>query len=735
MAVFVAGRSDLARYKVSIFALSIFLSAFLIFSIQPLFTKIVLPVLGGTPAVWSVAMVVFQGLLLAGYLYAHLLIRFLSLKMAILVHLAVTVLALTLLPFDVTPQWGEPPQSLQALWLITIFLSSIGLPFFALAANAPLLQAWLAANHRELNVYHLYAASNVGSFLALFAYPFVIEPLMGLRSQSLAWTLGFTIFIGLLMACGALVWRSHQRPSVKAERVSALSWTRRFVWLIYAAIPSGLLIAATAHIQTDVSGIALLWVLPLSLYLLSFILAFRDGAEPNIAWSKMVRYGAIFILVATALQLHQFFIVLALGLFIVLSVSMTCHAHLYRLRPAEQHLTEFYLFLSLGGFIGGLFTSLMAPHLFSWNAEYIILVLFAVLAIEMGSAQKRSHDRAVAIGFSGLIALALAVMMFGPADTILLKPLLVMTAVALIMLNHHKMRPYVQGACVATILALLILPFGQDTQRGFFGVLRITETADGSHRTLMHGSTLHGAQAIHYEGAPEPLTYYTRDGAIGRSLTAVRQSHGHNGLRIGVVGLGVGSMACLKQGHELWSFYEIDPLIVSLAKDQERFQFLSQCGPDMRIVLGDARLTLTKEPNHAFDYLLIDAFSSDAIPVHLVTFEAISSYLDRLSPDGLLALHISNRYVNLAPILARIARAKGFDLYALELKASEEEQKRMQFGASVVAIAKSEKTASSLRDKGYRRIEASPDQMLWTDHYTNVPGELVRGALRRWFGI
>lgn len=725
-------RRDGSSVKLVVFGIAIFLSAFLILSVQPIFTKVVLPALGGTPAVWSVAMVVFQGLLLAGYLYAHLLIRFLPLRFAIGVHIAVTCLALWVLPFSVTPDWGEPPQNGEEIWLIATFIKAIGLPFFALSANAPLLQAWLAASDRRINVYHFYAASNIGSFAALFAYPFLIEPFVGLPQQSHAWSLGFTAFIMLLVFCASFAWRgeiSRQESSAVRE----ISWSLRLRWLIMAAVPSGFRIAATASIQTDVSGGPILWLLPLAIFLLTFVFAFRDSGQDNEFWPRMVRASAIVALIIGITEVHHFGIILSTALFAVLSVSMACHRALYQSRPATGELTEFYLFISCGGLVGGLFSALVAPNVFSWTAEYQLLILAAVFVVSFNGHIAQGDLQKFGLGALVVAAIGGLAVAFQQDGRFPLNIVMFITIIMLFNLFSRDARPAVHGSIMAALVAIMVLPYGADVQRSFFGVLKVKEMSDGRFRALFHGSTVHGGQRVADEGRPEPLTYFTIDGAIGRSLTAIREARKGDPASVGVIGLGIGSMACHRLSGEPWTFFEIDPLVVKIAKDSERFRYLSECGASMPIVIGDARLTVQKQPAHGFDFLLIDAFSSDAIPAHLVTKEAIDMFASRVADDGILAVHISNRYIDLAPILAKIGEAKGLDLYYLATAEPPERRAEMKHRAAVAAFPLGPTSAAALEHAGFKKVPPRPSQELWTDHYTNVTAEIIRGKINLMF--
>ncbi len=733
MTSFALTRGQDANAKIFIFGTAVFLSAFLIFSVQPIFTKVMLPALGGTPAVWAIAMVVFQGLLLAGYFYAHLLIRFLSLRLAILVHIGVTCVAFVTLPFAVTPDWGAPPQQGQAFWLIAIFIQAIGLPFFALSANAPLLQAWLAANDRQINVYHLYAASNIGSFAALFAYPFIIEPFVGLHAQSLTWSMGFSFFIVLLLVCVALVWRRPPTPETRFAQGEPLSLARRFHWLLLAAVPSGLLIAATTHIQTDISGGPILWLLPLGIFLLTFIFAFRDSGGNNVFWPRMVRASAIFAVAAAIVELHSFILVLGIALLSVLSISMACHRALYQLRPAESDLTEFYLFISLGGLVGGLFSALLAPHLFSWAAEYVLLILVGTLLVTLNQPHAVYNWRHMSCGALLLVFLTSLAALTFDANRAALVAAMAVTIVMLFGLFRQEIKPVVQGALAVAIVAIAVLPYDHDVQRGFFGVVRVKADAENRFRMLWHGTTIHGVQSLTPINRTEPLSYYSIDTAIGRSLTAMRQVRQSAATSIGIVGLGIGSMACHRRAGEHWTFFEIDPLIIAIARDPERFNFLAECGQSMPIIVGDARLTVQEQPPRAFDYLLIDAFSSDAIPAHLITKEAVDMFLSRVTENGILAFHISNRYINLAPVLAKIADVKGLELFVLNTTESAERRVQMHYSTSAAAFSTGPATAEALKARGFVKMNPSETQALWTDFYTNVTAEIVRTKINQLF--
>src|SRR5580693_4189259 len=501
------------RLVLVVYTLAIFVSALLLFSVQPLFTKMVLPRLGGSPAVWSVAMVFFQSLLLAGYAYAHYLMRIRNRMIPVIVHLVLLVIALLTLPLSIASGWGEPPTSGYAFWLLGLFVVSIGLPFFALAANNPLLQAWFVrtGHPNGPDPYFLYASSNIGSFLALLSYPVLLEPMFTLRTQNLIWTSGYGLLIVLIAACGVLLLRSPATAAVDvlADDADAPppAWILRARWIFLAAVPSGLLIAVTAHISTDIAAAPLLWVLPLSLYLLTWVLVFQSRPLLPHKWILMLQPVAIagtIVLLAVGGEQN---LLLTLGghLLCFFVIAMACHGELARTRPPAKYLTGFYVALSLGGMIGGLFAGLIAPFLFSWVAEYPILVVLAALCRPPASERWPRLSR-------------------------LFWPLVVMLALVLIVPSQMKgevfdwfeeNRVYVAGgvavfgmllalvfntarlklAAVAA-LALVLIRFypaddGRvDTVRSFFGVHKILTTPHGQYHVLMHGTTIHGAQKI-----------------------------------------------------------------------------------------------------------------------------------------------------------------------------------------------------------------------------------------------
>lgn len=723
-----------SRAAVPVFAGALVLSAFLLFAVQPMFARMALPVLGGSPAVWSVATVVFQSLLLVGYAYAHGLAK-LPPRVGILVHLSVLALAASTLPIAGPRSVPSASGGGEAFWLAGLFLSAIGLPFAALAASGPLLQAWFVrTGHRRAdNPYFLYGASNVGSFAALAAYPVLIEPILPLGTQSMAWSLGYAALVGLIGVCGILAGSGPAAPMPQATttaRSSAPTAAQRLGWTAVAAIPSGLLVAVTAHISTDIAAIPLLWVIPLALYLLTFIVAFRDGGgTPNrlLLLAQAGGTGIVLALIGVGSSL-TLGLLAHLGLFVV--TAFLCHQQLYGRRPGPERLTEFYLCLSAGGALGGILCGLAAPLLFSSVLEYPVLLAAALLVRLPTPGRRGTATREavlVAAVCCGAVGLAYAAVQAGLPAGLGQHVLLALFVVLLALSWRSPVRASV-FAFAAMFAAVLFQPGGvaRDSVRSFFGVHRIYETQDGRFRLLAHGTTVHGAIRIREDdgaaatGRPEPTTYYGTDAAIGQAIASVREARGGVLGGVSAIGLGAGSLACHARERERWSFYEIDPEVARIARDPARFRFLSACGPDIPVVLGDARLTLAEAPTGQ-DLIVLDAFSSDSIPVHLVTREAIGLYLAKLGPRGALVLHISNRHLDLTAVLARVGAEHGLVTLVRREAASEPFETRLRAPALVVAMARRPEDLGEIaRNPAWQRIEPDPSRRPWTDDYANV---------------
>jgi hypothetical protein len=734
------------RLILIVYTAAIFTSALLLFSVQPLFTKMVLPRLGGSPAVWSVAMVFFQSLLLGGYAYAHYLMQIRNRIVPVAVHLVLLIIALLTLPLSIANGWGEPPTSGYAFWLLGLFAVSIGLPFFALAANNPLLQAWFVrtGHPNGPDPYFLYASSNIGSFLALLSYPVLLEPMFTLRTQNLIWTSLYGLLILLIAGCGVLLLRSPANVVVEQSDdtdAPAPSWALRARWIFLAAVPSGLLIAVTAHISTDVAAAPLLWVLPLSLYLLTWVLVFQSRPLLPHKWVLMLQPLAIAgVIVLLAVGGEQN-LLLTLGghqlCFFV--IAMACHGELARTRPAAKYLTGFYVALSFGGMIGGLFAGLIAPFAFSWIAEYPILLALAALCRPPANERLPRWSR----WYWPFLA-ALAVVLIAPSYSSgkvftwlddhrvwMIGAIGVLSALLALGLNANRWKIF------ATVIVALVLirAYPSDdgrveTVRSFFGVHKIVVTPNGQYHVLMHGTTIHGAEKFRNDdgspvtGRPEAITYYHKDGGIGQAITAIRERKG-GPIRVAVIGLGSGTLTCASEPGEDWKFFEIDQSMVDTARDPKYFTFIQNCEPDLKPVIGDARLTFAKEPDGIYDLIIVDAYSSDAIPIHLATEEAMEIYKQKLAPQGAVVMHVSNRHLELASVVVGIADANDMKSWVYSEDSGRDNE--YIFSTSVVVSAREEADVGALASSDkWALTEAEDNQRVWTDDYSNVLGAVWR---------
>lgn len=737
-----------AHFASALYSATLFLSALLLFAIQPMFTKMMLPRIGGAAAVWSVAMVFFQAALLLGYAYAHLLSRTLSPAPSALIHLGLLAVAATTLPIGIAQGFEAAPQGGLELWLLALFAASIGLPFVALAANAPLLQNWFAASGHPhaANPYLLYAASNLGSFVALMTYPFVVEPLSTLRTQILTWSVGYLVLILLIAAAAVIVARAG-KPSIDTAgpaTVAAPTIAERTMWTVFAAIPAGLVIAVTAAISTDLAAAPFLWVLPLSLYLLTFVAIFRDRAwVPHGRVVSLVPFAAVALIATASVVIRPYWsalLVAHLVSFVVLALA--CHGELYRRRPQPARLTEFYLWTSFGGVIGGIFAGLIAPHVFNGIAEYPILVLAALLA--MPGAFAGGSSRFLRQSGPGLVLAALAATLMWlhvrvPVNASLPIEIGLILLAGVMVLVRRQPAWFFGLAVLAFVIASLEPAFSRIEQvRSFFGVHRVVEVVlrTGQFRLLWHGTTLHGAERVRnadgapVTGRPEPTMYYYFGGPIGDAIAASRAAQGRL-VRIAAVGLGTGSLACHRQDGEAWTFFELDPHVVRIARDPTLFRFLSTCGQDMRIVLGDARLTLTASPER-YDLIVLDAFSSDAIPVHLLTREAFSGYLSRLTARGVIVLHISNRHMALWRPAAAVGGAEGLVAYGKVQLPPETTDDELRAPAEVVVFARDVRDLGDLpAQPGWKRLDPDSRVAPWTDDYADILGAILDRKLRR----
>ncbi len=725
-----------------VFGGAIFLSAVLIFVLQPMFTKMVLPALGGSPSVWSVAMVFFQAMLLAGYAYAHFLTLYLPLRFSISAHLGVMIVATLALPLVIAQGWGRPPAESEIFWLLGLFTVSIGLPFFALSANAPLLQAWFARTDHPAakNPYFLYAASNVGSFLALLSYPFLIEPFLRLGDQTRFWTIGFYGLIVLIAACGLIVLRSRGPVSPRTAYANAKSrptWRDAVIWVALAAVPSAFLVAVTAHMSTDVAASPLLWVVPLAFYLLTFVIVFqtRPVIPHRLALAVQPFLVAVLVAVQTFTEVGYIFFILAINIAAFFVTALVAHGELAQRRPAPRYLTEFYLWMSVGGVIGGISAGLIAPHIFSWVAEYPILIVAGLLCRPgFRLPEKRGEWLlwACAIALMALIVVLTWVWDIW-SDRIDFNG---MVGVVLIVAVTFLAREPLKFVAAITFVLFIIKVYYIDgtnlvSVRSFFGVNRIYVSPNGRYHVFLHGTTVHGAQRIFdkdgvpIEGRPETITYFHPISPMGRAFTAAHEKKS-GPLRIAVVGLGAGTLACHTRPDDMLDIYEIDPAVVKIATDPTRFTYISACKPDARIIVGDARITLGDAVDGLYDIIVMDAFNSDAVPVHLLTREAMALYLKKLALGGIVISHVMNRHMELASVVAGIAGANGLVTWISDSDDVPHDEYYI-YNSTAAVVARTDEDLGTLVTSGkWREQLPDPKQRVWSDDYSNIIGAMIR---------
>jgi len=685
------------------FILTICLSALLLFLIQPMFSKMALPLLGGAPNVWTTAMLFFQTVLLAGYAYAHWLGTKTAIGTQIVVHLTVTLAASLSLPIAIASGWTPPTTGDATIWLLGLFAVSLGAPFFALAANAPLLQKWYAASGGKdaEDPYFLYAASNIGSFGALMAYPFLLEPMFGANAQSQAWTYGyFALAIGLIL-CGWVASRgvvsATAQQTDQPEPVAKPNYREIGIWIGLAFLPSSLMLSITAKISTDIGSFPLIWTVTLALYLLSYVFAFSEKLRPSAKIMRIVNVPLVILSLAIAIAHAEALGNIMLGILCVLlfSVALTCHAALADRRPAEVHLTRFYLAMSVGGALGGLFNSIIAPLVFNDVYEYPIVLALALLAAP-GARFALREDFKAALPVAGLIVAIVALV------TVLIA---------------FEVAPYI--AALLPIIWFVGFAFAWFAHPVRQAILAVTLVAASLLAQIVtDDTTVHGSQRLSGD-VLKPLSYYHPKTPLGQ-VTEARAKGG----RVAVVGLGAGSLACYHRGAVDWTFYEIDPLVDRIARDPSKFTFMSECAGDAPTLLGDARLRMQEKSTGSFDLIVLDAFSSDAVPVHLLTVEAMQMYRDKLADGGVMAIHISNRYFDLASPIAKVTATVGFSLKLQKFQPTPEEFKDGAFPSHVLMLAKSESAFGALaQDERWKSVEPSSDRV-WTDDYANVLGAL-----------
>ena len=727
--------STVLAFLSPLFAATMLVSAALLFFVEPMFAKMVLPRLGGSPAVWNTCVVFFQATMLLGYAYAHLIARRLRLWQQLVLHTAVLLLITWSLPIGIPEGWTPPVDRTPIPSLLVLLLFTVGGPFFAVSATAPLLQRWFSHTRHPSasDPYFLYAASNVGSMVALLGYPFIAEPSWPLSLQSDGWSAGYVLLATLIGACaiGVLRGQAHnQRPELAASDATPtieeqpIAWRRRARWVALAFVPSSLMLAVTTFISTDIASVPLLWIAPLTLYLLSFVMAFaaRQVVSQRVGSAVMaiLLFPLTFAIIVRLPGPLWFLMPLHLVAFFV--CALVLHRELARDRPATRHLTEFYLWLSVGGVLGGVFNTFVAPVAFTDVIEYpLVIVMACAFSPLVRPCRSRAMDVALPLGL-GAVALAIVLIL----ETFGMSPIVVGMFGALVTLYWGcSRRPLRLAAGLALVFVVgFAMVDGEGdvlhAERTFFGVLRVRAIErNGPTHALFHGSTVHGEQSLDPALRHKPTAYYYEDGPVGQFFSAMSDRF----TRVGVIGLGTGALAVYTTPDQHWTFYEIDPVVERIARDTRFFTYLEHCGVGCDVVLGDARLSMAGAPSGRYDAIILDAFSSDAIPLHLLTKQALELYLAKLSDRGVLAFHISNRHLALRPVIGALARDSGL---AARVQLHRPPEKSSGRPSEWVVMARSEEHLGALaNDSRWERI-ANDRRNVWTDDYSDILSVLAQ---------
>ncbi len=736
---------------VPVYSVTLLLSAALLFSVQPMFSKMVLPMLGGTPQVWNTCMLFFQLMLLGGYAYAHGTTRYLSIRAQAVLHVVLLLVFTVVLPIAIPDGWTPPQGEDPTLWQLSLMSVTVGGPFFVLAGSAPMLQRWFSATgHKNAdNPYFLYGASNLGSMTALLAYPVVIERFTTLTEQFQDWAFGYYALIALTLASITLVWKTATAAKTPVHTTAAadpspITWNQRFLWLFLAFVPSLLMLGVTTFITTDIAAVPLLWILPLALYVGTFIIVFAN--KPIITLKTTTTFQAVLLIMLIAQKIappviDPLFLV-GLHLFLFFFSALTCHMQLANSRPNARHLTEFYLIMSIGGALGGFFNAIIAPQFLIIPLEYVLVLILACGARYItdpaqsfsatirripGDIREEGLEyvtSAPVIVICLVFLMAMTASVFDSVSMIL--PLACGILIALCM-SYVVDKRWVFVCVVACTLSFY--PFGYDwsndifkevlhRDRNFFGIIKIANTGDGE-RVLLHGTTNHGTQLLDEKFRLTPMSYYSFNSPLRDVYSILDERSGKQ--QIGILGLGIGVTACFtKEGRSI-DYFEINALIKEIAENREYFTFLSDCGTPYKVILGDARLTIQQEPADKYDMILSDIFTSDNIPVHVMTVEAMKIYVEKLKKDGILVMHISNRFLDLEPVLYETAKELGIPaLVEINAPMDIKGTKTKSYASHWVVFARDENDIKALRGMGWSDARPRAGVKFWTDQYSNI---------------
>lgn len=722
-----------------LFTITLFISALLLFLVQPLIARMLLPLLGGTPAVWQTCLFFFQGALLAGYGYAHLTGKWLVPRRQALLHLAVLAVAALSFPLAVSETLlpAVNKETSPMLWLLGCLTVTVGLPFFAVSTSGPLLQWWFSQTRHALaaNPYFLYAAGNLGSLAALLGYPLLVEPNLRLSVQAKFWSLGYGLLALLIAACALTLWKSAdgkhaQTPAETDGETAPITLTRRLRWIALAFAPTSLMYGVTTYLTTDIAAVPLLWVLPLALYLLSFIVVFarRRIVSPALLNALLPLLAVVLTFLMLTKLPRPLWLLGVLHLLFMFVAATVCHERLADDRPAARHLTEFYLWMSVAGALGGLFNSLLAPLLFRTVIEYPLAIVLALLLRPGKEDRLKPVPLLVWPLGVGLLTAGLAVLL--PRVGLPTMASVVITlALPLLWSYAWARQPLRFGSAIGAVMLGSL--FFQDlfygrtlhVERNFFGVLRVTQDQTDTFHQIFHGNTNHGRQFIAPSRQCEPLSYYHRRGPLGQIF---EQFNARNDFaQIAAVGLGAGAAVCYATAAQQWTVYEIDPAVIRLARDPRFFSYLQRCAAaPVQTVLGDARLQLRQAADGQYGLIVLDAFSSDAIPTHLLTREAFALYLSKLAPGGWLALHASNQYLDLRPVVADLIADAGLSgLVRDDLEVSGDALDLGKDAARWILIARKTEDLGALQtDSRWQPLIKEPNTKVWTDDYSNPLG-------------
>ena len=682
------------------YGLTIFLSAFLLFQVQPMIGKMVLPWFGGSASVWTTCMLFFQALLLVGYIYTHWLVNKLKARRQSGLHGLLLLACLITLPISASETWKPQGVENPTLQILGLLIVSIGLPYFVLSSTGPLVQSWFSRERVNAVPYRLFALSNLGSMLALLAYPLAIEPLLSLREQSIIWS---TLFVAYVLTCSYLVWHhrtealiepaiqedspssalSSLSPSQNSslETLQILHWNQKWLWIFLAACPSILMVADTSFLTENIAPIPLLWVAPLAFYLLSFVLCFESqGLYKRWVWIPLgtLSLGLLAYLPKLGVSEWPFTIVIPINILAFFVVCMVCHGELARHKPSNQHLTAFYVMLSIGGFLGGFFVGVVGPYCFDSNYELSVGIVLAALVILISVMQSYAHLH---------VLTQRAFWLFG---------LSVVIGLAVLRIGDHRTKA--EG----------VTWMG----RNFYGSLKVfTHVTDG-YKSMLHGQIIHGQQFLAPEKQHLPTSYFTHDSGVGLALDA-KASQGP--LKVGVIGVGAGTLLTYGRKEDVYHLYEIDPLVIQLAKQE--FTFIRDAKAHTDIALGDARLQLERESPQNFDVLVVDAFSGDSVPVHLLTQEAFALYFKHLKPNGVLAVHITNAFLDLKPVVQTAAEHFNKHLRVVDHAG---DVSKLSFTSRWVLVTADEEFFRSPLLKNAKALEAKTDFSPWRDDYSSL---------------